>query len=449
MEGEITALTANTSITVSATNTGGSGTLAAWTFTAAGLVGATGAASTVAGPQGPIGLGFTGVTSTSSLAIVTGSRVFAVTSTGAFVVGQRVRIVNTGVAANFMEGEITVLTANTSITVTVTDTGGSGTYNAWTFTAAGLVGPAGPTGAASTVIGPQGPVGPIGLGFAGVISATNNTIGTGNRTFTVTSTGAFVIGQRVRVIHTGTPANFMEGEITALTANSSITVNVANFGGSGSSTAWTFTAAGLVGATGPTGAASTVIGPQGPIGPTGLGFNGVTSTSSQAIGFGSKQFSVASTGAFVLGQRVRVVSTGTPANFVEGSITVLVANSSITVTVTDTGGAGTYNAWTFTAAGLVGPAGQTGATGATGATGIQGVPGPFADVTLSATPPPTPDDKALWFDTSDSSLNVWYSYFSAWIGFEALSLPPTPPIFYLNASGDFYVNSAGEYYVNS
>lgn len=50
----------------------------------------------------------------------------------------------------------------------------------------------------------------------------------------------FVVGDRVRVSSTASPSNFMEGNITALTANTSITVNVDLINGSGSFADWTF-----------------------------------------------------------------------------------------------------------------------------------------------------------------------------------------------------------------
>jgi hypothetical protein len=99
-------------------------------------------------------------------------------------------------------------------------------------------------------------------------------IGTGSKTFTTNlsaSQTAFAIGQRVRVAYTVTPANYMEGLITAF-STTSLTVNVDAVGGSGTFASWDIVVAGAIGATGPTGptgAASSVAGPTGPTGPTG------------------------------------------------------------------------------------------------------------------------------------------------------------------------------------
>jgi hypothetical protein len=69
-------------------------------------------------------------------------------------------------------------------------------------------------------------------------STTSNSIATGSKTFAVTVTGDYMVGTPVVVVNTGTPANFMKGTISAITPNTSITVNVTSVGGSGTFTAW-------------------------------------------------------------------------------------------------------------------------------------------------------------------------------------------------------------------
>jgi hypothetical protein len=137
------------------------------------------------------------------------------------------------------------------------------------------------------------------------------------------------------------------------------------------------------GPTGPTG-------PQGPVGATGVGYVNLSSTSSVAIGTGSKVFTtnIANTAtAFAVGQRVRAASTATPANFMEGVIASF-SGTTLTITVDFTGGSGTLASWNIVATGTVGatgptgptgvtgPAGATGATGPTGLTGVTGATGP-------------------------------------------------------------------------
>lgn len=233
--------------------------------------------------------------------------------------------------------------------------------------------------ALSYASGIQGAQGIQGTGYNGVTSTTSNTIGTGSKTFSsIANTGAYVIGDYVRVVNTGTPANYMIGTITALTANSSITVNVLFTGGSGTLAAWTFSLEGLQGLQGTQGTQGTQ-GNQGTQGIQGAGYNGVTSSSTITIGTGSKVFaSIANTGAFIIGDYVRVVNTGTPANYMIGTITALTANTSITVNVLFTGGSGSFSAWTITLEGLQGLQGTQGTQGNQGTQGTQG--------TISAVP---------------------------------------------------------------
>jgi hypothetical protein len=81
------------------------------------------------------------------------------------------------------------------------------------------------------------------------------------------------------------------------------------------------------------------------------------------VSTGSTTFSVASTGAYTVGTRVRVASTASPSNWEEGVITALVTDTSITVNVDLVGGSGTFAAWTFSVAGATGPTGATGPSG--------------------------------------------------------------------------------------
>ena len=88
----------------------------------------------------PVGLGYAGVESLTSLTIGTGSKTFTVNTNAtdtAFIVGNRVRLVNSSV--NYMDGVITAY-SGTSMTVLVDGTSGSGTYTAWFVTLTGSVG---------------------------------------------------------------------------------------------------------------------------------------------------------------------------------------------------------------------------------------------------------------------------------------------------------------------
>lgn len=134
------------------------------------------------------------VVSSSSITIGAGAKTFTTTNTGGLAIGDNVRVFQTSAGLNYMEGAITGLVANTSITVNVTVTSGSGTISDWGINAL--------------------------------------------RTFTTTNTGWFRAGHSVRVFQTGSSTNYMEGNISSVVANTSITVNVAGVSGSGTYTSW-------------------------------------------------------------------------------------------------------------------------------------------------------------------------------------------------------------------
>ena len=94
----------------------------------------------------------------------------------------------------------------------------------------------------------------IGIGYNGLTSATSTLIAIGSKTFTTNLTNlqtAFVVGTRVRVAYSVTPANFMEGVVTAFTGTT-FTVNVDSIGGSGTFASWTISVAGIQGSNGVT-----------------------------------------------------------------------------------------------------------------------------------------------------------------------------------------------------
>lgn len=75
-----------------------------------------------------------GATSTTSLAIGTGSKSLTVQADKAFQIGQFVQIANTATPANYMFGQVTAYNASTgALTVLVSAVGGSGTFAAWTI----------------------------------------------------------------------------------------------------------------------------------------------------------------------------------------------------------------------------------------------------------------------------------------------------------------------------
>ncbi len=73
-----------------------------------------------------------------------------------------------------------------------------------------------------------------------------------------------------------------------------------------------------------------------------------TSTTSTAIGTGSKTITIETGKSFQIGQSVRIASTASPSNYMDGQVTAHNnGTGSLTVNVTATGGAGTLAAWTI------------------------------------------------------------------------------------------------------
>lgn len=115
-----------------------------------------------AGAAGPAGPGYY-ATSTTSLAVATGSQTFTTQAGLAYSVGGRARAASAGTPSAWMEGQVTAY-SGTSLTLNVDLTNGSGTHADWNLNVAGTP-------------GAQGPAGPAGSGLVTkhfVFSATNS-----------------------------------------------------------------------------------------------------------------------------------------------------------------------------------------------------------------------------------------------------------------------------------
>lgn len=257
-----------------------------------------------------------------------------VTNSG-FIQGQRVRIAQTTApAANWMEGVISAAVTATNVTVDVDRINGSGTINNWSI---GLIGDN------STV----------------VTANSNDTIalGTGSKTLNFPSpivTIGFRVGSMVRFAADAN--NYMDGVVTSVTTTA-ITINVRSgdiVEGSGSFSSWGISIAGERGAQGTQGV-------QGTPGTNGLNADmTATSTDSRTIQNGSVTFAIPNSnnrGWAENTTRLRISANAT--NFMEGVITSL-SPTSVTVNVTFTQGAGTFESWNLAVTG------ERGATGASG-----------------------------------------------------------------------------------
>lgn len=140
-----------------------------------------------------------------------------------------------------------------------------------TFYLTGPAGPAGPEGPEGPQgeIGPQGPQGDPGLdgadgtngadgaGFDNISSSTTHSVSTGSKLFVVSQIGALVVGNRLRILATASPSNYVEGLVTAI-SGTDVTINAEYAVGTGSHSAWTVTLTGDRGEQGPPGSLGTL-----------------------------------------------------------------------------------------------------------------------------------------------------------------------------------------------
>ena len=101
------------------------------------------------------------------------------------------------------------------------------------------------------------------------------------------------------------------------------------------------------------------------------------STTSLAIGTGSKTLTIEASKQFAIGQTARITYNSDINKWMQGTVSAYNSTTgSLSISVDTISGSGTYALWTVALTGSVGPTGATGATGATGPTGPTGATGP-------------------------------------------------------------------------
>lgn len=160
-----------------------------------------------------IAAGYT-ATSTTSVAIGTGSKAFTIQTNKAFIVGQWVLIMQTSnPTVNWMFGQVTTATPGTgALTVNVSVVGGSGTINAWTITISGIRGAAGAAGAGS-----------------GDVSAPGGNFAASGRLVVTAGTGKEIDDSAINVSGT-TITGLTSLTSTALSATNTVSTTAANSG---------------------------------------------------------------------------------------------------------------------------------------------------------------------------------------------------------------------------
>jgi len=202
------------------------------------------------GVDGAPGAGYL-ATSTSSVAIGTGSKSFTTQSGLAYSVGARVRVSDASTPTNYVEGLCTAY-SGTTLTILATVASGSGTIASWDINLAGDVGATGATGAAGSngTNGTNGTNGAAGAGYAAT-STSSIAIATGSKSFTTQSGLAYSAGARVRASDSSNGANFVEGLCTSY-SGTTLVINVTLTGGSGTIASWNINVSGESGSSGST-----------------------------------------------------------------------------------------------------------------------------------------------------------------------------------------------------
>lgn len=209
-----------------------------------GLTGDTGATGPT-GATGAAGASYA-ATSTTSLAIGTGSKVFTTQAGLAYVPGASRARASDAAGTNYVEGLVTAY-SGTTLTIASDNTGGSGTITAWNISLAGDKGATGATGSTGAT-GATGSAGPT----YNSTSSTSLVVSTGSKAFTVASDLPYVEGQRLRAASDADTSVWMSGLVVSY-SSTTLTLNVDLTGAAGTAADWIISLTGEKGDAGPAG----------------------------------------------------------------------------------------------------------------------------------------------------------------------------------------------------
>ncbi|HEY8591188.1 MAG TPA: hypothetical protein VIL55_16695 [Naasia sp.] len=177
--------------------------------------------------------------------------------------------------------------------------------------------------------------------FSGTSATSLAIANTSTRTFVTQAGIMFSIGQYVRAAATASTGTYMAGTVTAY-SGTSLTIAVEESAGSGTFAAWALT-------------------PAAPRGTAGSppSFTASSTTSRLITDDGDVAFTVPAGLTFAPGQYLRVSSTGSPLNYMAGVVKTY-SGTTLTITILESGGSGTFAAWSIALSGAPGAQGEPG-----------------------------------------------------------------------------------------
>jgi len=187
-------------------------TSAATATTQAGIATTQAAAAAVSASQAADYAASYSGTSTTSLLIATGTKVFTTQANKLWVTGQYLQIASAANSANYMHGTVTSY-SGTTLTMSITDIGGSGTFADWNISISGTQGPTGPAGGSdfNSITSGTNTTAAMVVGSGASISAT----GSGTIAATTVATNANLTGAIISTGNATSLGSFSSANLSA------------------------------------------------------------------------------------------------------------------------------------------------------------------------------------------------------------------------------------------
>jgi alpha-tubulin suppressor-like RCC1 family protein len=338
------------------------------------------------GLVGPAGPAYSG-TSTTSLAIGTGTKVFNTTATTPFLAGDRIRAKSAANPSRWMEG-LVASNVGTVLTVTMDLLGLTGTYADWNISLTGEPGDVTPAATAAKDAAQAAATAAASSQTAAASSASAASTSASNASTSATVAAASASAASTSASNASTSASNASTSATAAAASASAASTSATSASTSATNAGNSATAAASSASGAATSATNAASSATAAANAAAGLSS-TSTSSVALGTGDLTFTTQAAKQFTVGQWAQLVRDAS--NYAVGIVTAYNSGSgAMTINVADASqvvGSGTHTAWTISITGKPGPTGPAGTLNV----------GALTEVT------PASNDRIVVGDTSDSN----------------------------------------------